>query len=178
MNDLKRFATGFLSLYLRVVSILPSHLLRDACYRTLGLKIGRKSSIYSLCEIRKPWGVCIGRNSIVGEKVMLDGRRGIRIGDNVNISSGVWIWSVDHDYTSQYFDSIGSEVVIGDYAWICSRATILPGVKIGEGAVVAAGAVVTKDVEPYTVVGGVPAKKIAMRPRDLKYKLDYVVPFI
>jgi len=63
----------------------------------------------------------------------------------------------------------GAPVEIGDYAWVCSRSIILPGVKVGEGAVVACGAVVTKDVEPYTVVGGIPAKKIADRNKNLEY---------
>lgn len=60
---------------------------------------------------------------------------------------------------------------MGDYCWICSRAIVLPGVNIGEGAVVAAGAVVCKDVEPWSVVGGVPAKKIGERERK---GYDYV----
>lgn len=71
-------------------------------------------------------------------------------------------------------------VQIGDYAWISRRAVILPGVTIGEGAVVAAGAVVTKNVAPYTVVGGVPAKFVAERPRGLTYTLGECghTPFI
>ena len=60
-------------------------------------------------------------------------------------------------------------VKIEDYAWICSRAIILPNVTIGKGAVVASGAVVTKNVDAYTVVGGIPAKKIADRNTDLEY---------
>jgi len=71
----------------------------------------------------------------------------------------------------------GAPVIIEDYAWVSSRTTLLPGVTIGKGAVVAAGAVVTKSVEPYTVVGGVPAKKIGERSKELNYKLSSSVPF-
>lgn len=67
----------------------------------------------------------------------------------------------------------GGEVEIGPYAWICSRSIILPGIKIGEGAVVASGAVVTKDVPPYAVVGGVPARVIGQRERK-DYDYGYV----
>ena len=68
------------------------------------------------------------------------------------------------------FRSIGGKVIIEDYAWICSRAIILPGVRIGKGAVIASGAVVTKDVAPYTVMGGIPAAKIGERKeQNLKY---------
>lgn len=69
------------------------------------------------------------------------------------------IWTLHHDYNDIHFGVKGGRVEIGDYSWICSCAIILPGVKIGERSVVAAGAVVCKDVEPYSIVGGVPAKK-------------------
>lgn len=70
------------------------------------------------------------------------------------MATEVMIWTAHHDYNDVHFGVRGGEVVIGDYCWICARAIILPNVKIGEGAVVAAGAVVTKDVEPWSVVGG------------------------
>lgn len=100
----------------------------------------------------------------------MDARKGLSIGKNVTIAFDAIIWSLHHDYNSTDFRADGAPVAIEDYAWICSRAIILPGVRIGKGAVVASGAVVTKDVEPYTVVGGVPAKKIAERREDLDYK--------
>ena len=64
-------------------------------------------------------------------------------------------------------------IVVGDYAWLGSKAMVLPGVKIGKGAVVAAGAIVTKDVSPFTVVGGIPARPIGERPRHLRYELNH-----
>ncbi len=68
-------------------------------------------------------------------------------------------------------------MVIGDRAYVATRATILPGTVIGEGAVVAAGAVVTKDVPAFAIVGGVPAKVIGERTQNLDYSLDYHLPF-
>lgn len=70
-------------------------------------------------------------------------------------------------------------MVIGDYVWLGPRCMVLPGVTVGEGAVVAAGAVVTKNVEPYTLVGGVPAQKIAGRTKELNYNpAEKPVPLI
>ncbi|WP_425562996.1 DapH/DapD/GlmU-related protein [Mucilaginibacter gynuensis] len=89
------------------------------------------------------------------------------------------IWTLHHDYNTTDFAQVGKTVVIEDYAWLCSRSVILPGVTIGKGAVVAAGAVVTRDVQPYTVVGGIPAKPIAKRMEDLTYDLgDAILPII
>ncbi|WP_409014249.1 MULTISPECIES: acyltransferase [unclassified Arcicella] len=73
------------------------------------------------------------------------------------------IWSLHHDYNDLHFKAVGGKVTIKKFAWLGSRCILLPGVTIGEGAVVAAGAVVTKDVPPYTIVGGIPAKPIAKR---------------
>jgi len=91
------------------------------------------------------------------------------IGQNVNISSEVMIWTMQHDYNSHDFRAQGGSVLVEDYAWISARVIILPGVVIGKGAVVAAGAVVTKDVPEYSVVGGVPAKVIGCRNHNLCY---------
>jgi acetyltransferase-like isoleucine patch superfamily enzyme len=125
--------------------------------------------IYGGFHIREPSKISIGKGTIIGHGTTLDGRNGIIIGENVNFSSEVMVWTMQHDYNHPSFPPVGGEVVIHDYAWISVRAIILPNVTIGEGAVVAAGAVVTKDVEPYTVVGGIPAKKIALRNKDLDY---------
>lgn len=113
----------------------------------------------------------VGSGCNIGFKCHLDCRRGISIGKNVTIATEVMFWSLHHDYNDLHFGIKGGQITVGDYCWICSRAIILPGVKIGEGAVVAAGAVVCKDVEPWTIVGGVPAKKIGKRERKA---YDYV----
>jgi maltose O-acetyltransferase len=82
------------------------------------------------------------------------------------------IYSSEHDLVDSNFSATLAPVKIGDYVFIGPRAIILAGVTIGDGAVVAAGAVVTKDVDPYTIVGGVPAKVIGERGlKDPHYKL-------
>jgi acetyltransferase-like isoleucine patch superfamily enzyme len=81
---------------------------------------------------------------------------------------------MEHDPQSSNFGSVSEPVVIEDYAWLSCRSVVLPGVTVGKGAVVAAGAVVTKPVEPYTIVGGVPAKPIGKRTANLEYTLGNV----
>lgn len=171
---------GFKWYCLGLIGKLPSHLLRRFLYNLFGLKFGKETVIYGGAEIRRPEWIRIGKQTVVGNNAILDGRMGIEIGENVNISSGVWIWTVQHDYRDANFKDIGGKVIVGSNSWLSCRVTVLPGVRIGEGAVVAAGSVVTKDVEPYTVVGGIPAKKIADRPKDIKYNLVETppIPFI
>lgn len=96
---------------------------------------------------------------------------GVIIGNNVDIAQETNIWTEQHDYNSPTYASVCEEVVIEDYVWIASRATILPGVRIGRGAVVASCAVVTKDVPPLAIVAGVPAKIIGWRTDNMQYKL-------
>ena|SRR3990167_2476039 len=169
-----------LHLALKLVAWLPSHAMRNGVLRhVFRMSIGPRSTLYGGFEIRSPWKISIAAGTVVGHHASLDGRRGIRIGNNVNVSSEVMIWTLQHDYRDRKFGVRGAPVLIGDFVWIGPRAIVLPGVSIGEGAVVAAGAVVTADVPAYTVVGGVPAKLIGERPRDLDYcPADFVVPMI
>jgi len=137
----------------------------------LGARLGRRIVMYYGADILSPRRLVIGNDCSIGFHVTLDARGGLRIGDNCNISSQVAIWTGSHDVNSTDFKYVSSPVAIEDRAWISFRAVILGGVTIGEGAVVAAGAVVTKDVPPFTIVAGVPARMIGERRRDLDYIL-------
>ena len=95
---------------------------------------------------------------------------GLTIGDSVSVSHGVMIMTGSHDVQSRHFPVKFYPIEIGDFVWIGCGAMVLQNVKIGKGAVVSAGAVVTKDVPPYTIVGGVPAKVIGHRTEDLEYR--------
>lgn len=152
---------------------IPAHFIRNFIYRFLfKLELGPKATLYGGVRFRSPWRITIGANSIIGEDSLLDGRGELTIGENVNIGSGVWVWTMEHDLNDPDFIAIKGAVYIDDYAWISSRVTILPNVSIGKGAVIASGAVVTKDVSPYTIVGGVPAKVIGKRNPNLTYRLS------
>ena len=170
MIFLKRYIKGFLALQLKLISHFPSHHFRNFFLRFFfKLKLKRGAVLYSGFTIRKPNMIFIGKGTVVGYNCELDGRMGLHIGENVNIGSDVKFYTLQHDYNSSNFETVGAKVVIEDYVWISARAIILPGVRIGKGAVVAAGAIVTKDVEPYSLMCGVPAKKISERNKQLNY---------
>ena len=152
---------------------LPSNHLRCFFWRGLGVRIGQCTSIHRNCRIYCPNRVQIASHTIVNRDVLLDGRMGLSIGSNVSISEGAMLLSLEHDPQSPTFAGRGAPTRIADYAFIGARAIILPGRTIGEGAVVAAGAVVTHDVPPYNIVAGVPARPIGERQRNLNYTLDY-----
>jgi len=177
-GPIRRWLSGILFLVLRLAGYIPSNHLRLLAYRMVGMRIGRGSHIYMGAEIRSPHLIRIGTGSSIGHRAILDGRGSLAIGSNVNLSTGVWVWTMDHDPRSPTFDSRKAAVVIGDFVWLSCRVVVLPGVTIGEGAVAAAGAVVTRDVSPYTIVGGVPAIPIGERPRGLRYELSEYTPLI
>ncbi len=126
------------------------------------------------CSFVKPKNIFLGANSLIAGGSKLDGRGGkIIVGANTDISGETNIWTLQHDPHDDYHGTKGADVIIGDYVWIATRVTILPGVTIGRGAVVATGSVVTKDVPEMAIVGGVPAKVIGQRRSELKYKLTF-----
>jgi acetyltransferase-like isoleucine patch superfamily enzyme len=174
------YTTGLNWYLLKLVGDIPSQFLRLFIYKNIfGLKLEPQVVIYAGAEMRCPENIAIHSNTIIGNKATLDGRAGITIGHQVNLSSEVAIWTVQHDPQAADFGVKSGRVMVHDYAWLSFRSVILPGVTIGEGAVVAACAVVTKDVEPYTIVAGIPAKKIGERNRDLNYTLaEGYIPFI
>lgn len=152
----------------------PSHTFRKAIIKIQCNKVGKNSNFLMGVEFRSAKNISIGSNSVINRAVLLDGRGGkLSIGNNVDIAQETNIWTLEHDVHDDYHKDIGADVIIEDYVWIASRCTILPGVTIGKGAVVASNSVVTKDVPEMAIVGGVPAKIIGTRKSELKYKLNY-----
>lgn len=171
-----------------VIAHFPSFTVRHLWYeRVLGIELEPGAAVFmgayvwffSPREIRRI-GVRIGRNTLINRNCMLDARSPLSIGANVSISPDVMILAGTHDVNDPEFapSEVGPwAVTIGDYVWIGARATIMPGVTVGRGAVVAAGSVVTKDVAPLAIVGGVPAKPIGTRdPRATVYELAGPLP--
>ena len=168
---LNAYMNGYVRYAQSCASKLPGFRLRNFLFRKVfKVKAHKSCMFYADVEIRSPWNVKIG-NSSVGKGSILDGRYGLIIGDNVNISNNVFIWTEQHDANDPYFgggDKNGM-VAVEDYAWISSRATVLPKVKVGKGAVLASNAMATKDLEPYGIYMGLPANKRGERNQDLKY---------
>ena len=157
-----------------VITHVPSHAFRLLYYRSvLRFKVGSQSSIFMGTTFEAPGGLTIGVGSTVNRGCLLDSRGTLSIGDSVSISSGVTILTAEHDVQSSSFAGREEPVHVEDHVFIGTKALILPGVVLGRGAVIAAGAVVTKDVAPYTIVGGVPARKLGDRSSDLIYTVAY-----
>jgi len=118
--------------------------------------------------------ITIGDHCFINPGCLLDGRFGkIVIGNNVDISRGAWIYTVEHDPHDDYYRMRQGDVIIEDYVWIASRVTILPGITIGRGSVIATGAVVTKNIPPMSIAGGVPAEVKSVRKSALKYNITF-----
>lgn len=175
-RQLINIVDGYFRWMIKITSDIPSHHIRDFFYKHIFLvKMKQNSVIYYGSEIRAPWMLTIGKGAVVGDNSILDARRGgIYIGENVNIASNVSFWTGGHDYNDPYFRSMKNNrgpIYVDNYAWIGPNVTVLHSVTIGEGAVIAAGAVVTKNIPPYTVWGGIPAKFLGQRSTDLRYVL-------
>lgn len=157
---------------LRWVGHIPIHHVRRFVYRMGGIRIGNGSTIHMWANFYNPNNIEIGKDSIVGEGAILDGRDILKIGNHVDIASEVMIYNAQHDINDPSFKAKQAPVIIEDYVFIGPRTIILPGVTVKKGAVVAAGAVVTRDVEENSVVAGVPAKEISKRTlKNPSYKL-------
>jgi len=173
-NKCRSFLRG-LKFYIATnwVANWPSFRLRHWYYKSiLHYPIGKDSSLHMGLFVTGQ-NIEIGDNVVINRRTYLDGRIGIKIKNNVSISPEVYILSLEHDPNDPMFATRGGVVTIEDNVWIGSRAMILPGVCIGEGAVIAAAAVVTKNVEPYQIVAGVPARPIGNRPRQINYRCIY-----
>ncbi len=172
INRIYNYMADFCLFWFYVLVNIPSHHVRRFLLRLGGANIGSGSSIHMGIRFFSLKNLAIGNDTIIGDHAFFDGRAKLTIGDHVDMASEVMIYNSEHDLESDIFKAREEPVEIGDYVFIGPRAIILPGVKIGKGAVVAAGAVVTKDVNDFEMVGGVPAKVIGERKnKDLHYKL-------
>jgi acetyltransferase-like isoleucine patch superfamily enzyme len=158
-----------------VVCRVPLAGARMALYRALGVRMEEPGSgvIMLGCEVFAPRRLELGRGTVVGPRCLLDARGGIRLGRDVNVSGRARFMTAKHLVQDPDFAAAFEPAVVGDRVWIALGATILGGVTIGEGAVVAANATVTADVAPYAIVAGTPARVIGRRTGELRYHLDY-----
>jgi acetyltransferase-like isoleucine patch superfamily enzyme len=154
-----------------VASRVPVHRLRVGIIKALGARIDDTATLYHGFQIRAGRRLTIGARTNIGDGAILDARGGLTIGEDVNFSTQVHVWTAQHGWDDPDFAYESAPVVIGHHVWLSTRVTVLPGVTIGDGAVVAAGAVVTKDLAPYALYGGVPARFIRARESPKEYRL-------
>ncbi|MFT3919790.1 acyltransferase [Cloacibacterium sp.] len=136
-------------------------------------EIGKGSTIFMNCKMDCAKNLKLGENSIINSNCRLDPRGKLKIGNNVSVSEEVIFLTADHNEDLIGVKGRNKEIIVEDYVWIGTRAMILPGVHIGKGAVIAAGSVVSRDVEERAIVAGVPAKQINTRPELYNYSASY-----
>ncbi len=158
-NKLKSHLRGFIGgwkwFYINsILSVFPSKHVRYYGLKQQGADLAKNVRFYQGFHIRNPKGLRIEDHVTIGPKCLLDGRLGLTIRHHAVIAYDAVIWTLNHDYNDPSFCGKGGATEIGPYAWICSRSIILPGIKVGEGAIIASGAIVTKDVPPYEIWGG------------------------
>ena len=175
VGKLKSFLYYYYQLNVLVAGNVPSFTLRRLFYKHIcGLQIGKGSKIRMNVEILYPWNIKIGDNCLIGKYCILDGRYGIVIEDNVNMSDYSAIWTMQHDVNDTDFGCSGKcgKVTIKKRSWLCFRSVILPKVTIGEGVVLATAAVAVKNCDDFGIYTGIPAKRIKDRNPGIKYNLD------
>jgi maltose O-acetyltransferase len=160
--------------YNAFVGRLPIHHVRRWYLKSYLGDLQDGTAVQMGCRFLHGRNVFLGQRNVINFGCLFDGRRfKIRTGCDVSIGPEAAILTLGHDAQSVDFADFGGDVLIGNHVWIAYRAIILAGVTIGDGAVIAAGALVTRDVEPYAIMAGVPAKKIGDRDRRVNYQLRF-----
>lgn len=159
---------------IRFNQYLPFNKVRMWIYKSfIKIDIGHETMIWCGNKFPiSPKSFVIGKNSIVGPNNVFLVEGGIEIGNNVNLSGFSYFISQGHGANDPEYKTVLRKIIIEDNVWVATNSTILPGVTLGEGCVVCAGSVVSKSVEPYTMVGGNPAVFIKNRNENIKYKLN------
>lgn len=162
-NKLKRLLWTVVEVLLFRTSPYPAFGWRRMLLRSFGAKIGRRCNIHSTVRIWAPWNLEMDDHSCLGPRVDCYSVDKITIGAHATVSQDAFLCTASHDISSPRMPLTTRPIVLGCASWVTARAFIGPGVTIGEGAVVAAVAVVVKDVPAWTVVGGNPALFIKNR---------------
>lgn len=136
---------------------------RSLLLKIFGAKVGENVHIYNTTKIYLPWNLEIGDWSAIGEDAFIYNIGMVKIGKKTTISQRAHLCAGTHDYTDPSFPLCTPPIEIGNQSWIAADAFVGPGVIVGDGAVVGARAVVVKNIEPWTVVVGNPAKYIKKR---------------
>ena len=139
---------------------------RSLLLRMFGAKIGNKVAIYPSVKIWAPWLLQCDDLVAIANGVEIYNPKMVRIGSHAIVSQGAYLCGASHDYNDPRFPLFSREIVIEDYAWVCARASVMPGVTIKTGGVLGLGSVATKDVPEWTVHAGLPAVFVRHRQRN------------
>jgi putative colanic acid biosynthesis acetyltransferase WcaF len=162
-NRLLRAFWGFVYVVFFRTSPRPFHAWRAFLLRCFGARLGKNCHISGRARIWAPWNLTCGQLATIGDEAIVYNPAPITLGSHAIVSQQAYLCGATHDYEDPNFPLVAFPISIGPYAWICARATVQPGVSVGEGAVLALGAVATRDLESWTVYAGVPARRVKAR---------------
>jgi putative colanic acid biosynthesis acetyltransferase WcaF len=138
----------------------PLHAWRAAVLRAFGARLGRGCRVYPGAKIWAPWNLVCGDGACIADGAEVYNPDVITIGERAVVSQGAYLCGATHDYDAPDFPLTSAPITIGRGAWVAARAIVLPGVTVGEGCVIGAGSVVTRDMPPRTVCVGNPCRVI------------------
>ena len=164
-NRAGRAAWGIVSLLLVRPSPRPFHAWRRWVLRAFGAQLGPNCRIYAKAQIWAPWNLICADAVIIANGAIVYNPLPIRIGSHGVVSQQAFLCGATHDMDDPAFPMVSSPITLGPYAWVCARATVCPGVTLGEGAVLGLGSVATRDIPPWAVHAGVPARFVRQRNR-------------
>lgn len=164
-NRIGRLAWGLVWLCLFRPTPRPLHRWRASLLRLFGARLGRDCHIYAGARIWAPWNLVCGNHVAIADGAEVYNPDTVSLGDNAIVSQHAFLCGASHDYNDAAFPMIWAPIRIGPFAWIGARATVQMGVSVGDGAVLALGAVATHNLEPWGVYAGIPARRIKSRRR-------------
>jgi putative colanic acid biosynthesis acetyltransferase WcaF len=162
-NRLLRAIWGVVYVIFFRTSPRPFHAWRAFLLRCFGAKLGKNCHIYGRARIWAPWNLECDEQATIGDEAIVYNPASVTLGSHAIISQQAYLCGATHDYEDPRFPLVAFPISIGTYAWVCARATVQPGVSVGAGAVLALGAVATRNLEPWTVYAGVPARRVKSR---------------
>lgn len=164
-DRLLRAIWGFIYVVLFRTSPRPLHRWRAFLLRRFGAQLGSNVHIYPKARIWAPWNLICADLATIGDDAIVYNPERVELGSHAIVSQQAYLCGATHDYDDPRFPLVAFPISIGSYAWICARAVVQPGVSVGEGAVLALGSVATRNLEPWTVYGGIPSRKIKTRKK-------------
>jgi putative colanic acid biosynthesis acetyltransferase WcaF len=144
----------------------PLHAWRAFLLRCFGAAMGPGCHFYPASKVWAPWNLICADQVTAADGAEIYNPAPIRFGSHAILSQDAFVCGATHDYDSPAFPLLAYSMSIGPYAWVCARASVGPGVNVGEGAVLGLGSVASRDLEPWTVYAGVPATKIKDRKQE------------
>lgn len=143
----------------------PFHCWRRLLLRLFGAKIGPKCAIHSSARIWAPWNLHCEDAVAIGHDVEIYNPTLVTIGSHAILSQGTYICGASHDPHLADFPTISKPIFIGSYSWLCAKSTVMPGINVGDGAVLALGSIATKSLDAWQIYAGAPARRVCERRR-------------